>query len=83
MANHKIRRAIALMVLFGFGVSCMLSGCGNNAMQTAKEHVWNNAEYIEGPYDVIVMGTEPEGIAAAVSAARNGLKTLLLGQSVN
>lgn len=29
-------------------------------------------------YDVIVVGGEPEGIAAAVSAARHGLKTLLL-----
>lgn len=28
-------------------------------------------------YDVIVAGTDPEGIAAAVSAARNGLKVLL------
>ncbi len=29
-------------------------------------------------YDVIVVGGEPEGVAAALSAARNGLKTLLL-----
>ncbi|MDF2925056.1 MAG: FAD-dependent oxidoreductase [Paenibacillaceae bacterium] len=29
-------------------------------------------------YDVIVVGTDPEGIAGAVSAARNGLKTLLV-----
>jgi hypothetical protein len=29
-------------------------------------------------YDVIVAGTDPEGIAAAVSAARNGLKVLLV-----
>lgn len=29
-------------------------------------------------YDVIVVGGEPEGIAAALSAARNGLKTLLI-----
>ncbi|MCR4442979.1 MAG: FAD-dependent oxidoreductase [Peptococcaceae bacterium] len=29
-------------------------------------------------YDLIVVGGEPEGIAAAVSAARNGLKTLLI-----
>jgi hypothetical protein len=29
-------------------------------------------------YDVIVVGTDPEGIAAAVSCARNGLKTLLI-----
>lgn len=29
-------------------------------------------------YDVIVIGGEPEGVAAAVSAARNGAKTLLI-----
>lgn len=29
-------------------------------------------------YDVIVVGTDPEGVTAAVSAARNGLKTLLV-----
>lgn len=32
----------------------------------------------EHPYDVIVWGTDPEGIAAAVAAARNGLHTLLV-----
>ncbi|OIJ13048.1 hypothetical protein BKP37_11050 [Anaerobacillus alkalilacustris] len=29
-------------------------------------------------YDVVVIGGEPEGVAAAVSAARNGAKTLLI-----
>ncbi|MGL5675483.1 MAG: FAD-dependent oxidoreductase [Cellulosilyticaceae bacterium] len=29
-------------------------------------------------YDVIVIGSDPEGIAAAVSSARNGMKTLLV-----
>ena len=29
-------------------------------------------------YDVIVVGGEPEGVAAAVSAGRNGMKTLLV-----
>jgi hypothetical protein len=29
-------------------------------------------------YDVIVVGTDPEGLTAAISAARNGLKTLLV-----
>ena len=30
------------------------------------------------PYDVIVWGSDPEGIAAAIAAARNGLHTLLI-----
>lgn len=29
-------------------------------------------------YDVIVVGTDPEGVMAAISASRNGLKTLLV-----
>jgi FAD dependent oxidoreductase len=33
---------------------------------------------LQDSYDVIVVGTDPEGIAAAVSSARNGLKTLLI-----
>ncbi len=32
----------------------------------------------KGAYDVIVAGTDPEGVMAAVSAARNGLKVLLV-----
>ncbi|MCF2938425.1 FAD-dependent oxidoreductase [Paenibacillus alkaliterrae] len=35
-------------------------------------------ETVNETYDVIVAGTDPEGIAAAVSAARNGLKVLLV-----
>lgn len=34
--------------------------------------------YDDDFYDVIVVGGDPEGIAAAVSAARNGAKTLLI-----
>jgi hypothetical protein len=33
---------------------------------------------IKNSYDLIVVGTDPEGITAAISAARNGLKTLLV-----
>ncbi|KKM11303.1 hypothetical protein SY88_09285 [Clostridiales bacterium PH28_bin88] len=31
-----------------------------------------------GPYDIIVVGGEPEGVAAAVAAARSGAKVLLV-----
>lgn len=34
--------------------------------------------YGQEPYDVLVVGGEPEGIAAAVSAARNGARVLLI-----
>jgi len=37
-----------------------------------------NEFYEESLYDVIVVGGDPEGVTAAVSAARNGGKTLLL-----
>ncbi|MCL1805566.1 MAG: FAD-dependent oxidoreductase [Clostridiales bacterium] len=46
-----------------------------------EEIAWVNQESIPRDYDVIVVGAEPEGIAAAVSAARNGMKTLLLEES--
>ncbi|MDR0470062.1 MAG: FAD-dependent oxidoreductase [Peptococcaceae bacterium] len=46
-----------------------------------EEITWVNAEIIATDYDVIVLGAEPEGIAAAVTSARNGMKTLLLESS--
>lgn len=51
-------------------------------IKTADEWAVNELEQIEqeNEYDVIVVGTDPEGIAAAVSAARSGAKTLLLGK---
>lgn len=48
-------------------------------------YYWGGNRITPGPiingqegYHVIVVGGEPEGIAAALSAARNGLKTLLI-----
>lgn len=47
-----------------------------------QDEVEENEEFddmeIEDEYDVIVFGAEPEGIAGAVSAARNGLNVLLV-----
>lgn len=52
----------------------LLGGCKKQAAENPVKR--------QGPiptnYDVIVVGGEPEGIAAALSAARNGLKTLLV-----
>ena len=75
----KKNRIIALCILFCFAFCC-LPGCNSSTMQSVEEIVWNNPAYVQESYDVIVMGTEPEGVAAAVSAARNGMKTLLLGE---
>ena len=78
MINKK--RTIALVILVCFTLSCFVTGCQAEHKQIAEEEIWENPVYVPEPYDVIVMGTEPEGIAAAVSAARNGMKTLLLGE---
>jgi hypothetical protein len=37
-----------------------------------------SVDKLQNHYDVIVVGTDPEGVMAAVSAARNGLHTLLV-----
>ncbi|MCY9592698.1 FAD-dependent oxidoreductase [Paenibacillus chitinolyticus] len=46
------------------------------AQQTLSEV--KSVANLEKQYDVIVVGTDPEGVTAAVSAARNGQKTLLV-----
>ena len=44
----------------------------------ARDKVYTSVKDIDKSYDVIVMGGEPEGVAAAVSSARSGNKTLLV-----
>jgi len=45
-------------------------------LAAAQQNNANNNQVLN--YDLVVVGSDPEGIAAAVSGARNGLKTLLL-----
>lgn len=51
---------------------CGLTGCGDNS-NVAEHPIEDGMDY-----DVIVVGGDPEGVCAAVSSARNGLKTLLI-----
>ena len=51
----------------------LLAGCTGSKGQVAEKPQNEGVDY-----DVIVVGGDPEGICAAVSSARNGLKTLLI-----
>lgn len=54
---------------------------GGLITETKKAEELQKVATVQKPqaqYDTIVVGTDPEGVAAAVSAARNGLKTLLV-----
>lgn len=68
-------------------IALLMSGCRFLFMGESKNMedapVIKNAEKVSDRYDLIVVGSDPEGISAAVSAARNGVKTLLISQSGN
>lgn len=68
-----MKKVIAMLTM----ISVLLTGCGS-AAAPVEEIVFENAPQVSTDYDVIVVGGEPEGISAAVSAARNGMQTLLL-----
>jgi hypothetical protein len=63
MIKNMIKKTTVVFLCLSLGV------CSVPTKAVAKE---------DTVYDLIVVGGEPEGIAAAVSAARNGLHTLLL-----
>ena len=50
---------------------------GLPAPVTPEEAVVESDDRIKDEYDAVVVGTDPEGVMAAVSAARNGLSVLL------
>lgn len=62
---------LSVLLLLAVAI-CGLSGCGDNS-NVAEHPVEDGMDY-----DVIVVGGDPEGVCAAVSSARNGLKTLLI-----
>ena len=54
-------------------------------IEARKLHSWAEGKLSkeDGIYDVVVVGAEPEGISAAISAARLGAKTLLIVEDGN
>lgn len=73
MSNYgRLRAAVSffLLILTFFGFCCV--------SQYFRIKVSKALLAKGGSYDVIVVGTDPEGIAAAVSSARNGMSTLLI-----
>ena len=70
-----LKRAVALIVVLIMVAALIgLTGCGPAKKKSVKGPVIEGAE----AYHVIVAAGEPEGVAAALAAARNGMKTLLV-----
>ena len=64
-----MKKVLALILVLAFS----LSACSFGGTKIAEKPQHDGMDY-----DVIVVGGEPEGVTAAVSAARNGMKTLLI-----
>ena len=72
------------MLLAAACVFCgaLLTGCNSEEpkAETVNEVMITNEENVPEAYDCIVVDGSPEGVTAAISAARNGLDTLLICQ---
>lgn len=74
-------------ILLAAACACALifAGCSSdtateNAPEAVEEITIINEENVPTSYDCIVVDGSPEGVTAAISAARNGLSTLLICQ---
>lgn len=78
--KKKFSALVAMLLI----VTMLFSGCSVGDTTTTAEPeslpTFTNEGTADSDYDVIVVGSDPEGIAAALSAARNGMKTLLLSK---
>jgi len=77
--KKKFSALVAMLLI----VTMLFSGCSGGDTTTAEPEslpIFTNEGTADSDYDVIVVGSDPEGIAAALSAARNGMKTLLLSK---
>ena len=77
--KKKFSALVAMLLI----VTMLFSGCSGGDTTTAEPEslpTFTNEGTADSDYDVIVVGSDPDGIAAALSAARNGMKTLLLSK---
>ena len=77
--KKKFSALVAMLLI----VAMLVTGCSSGTTSTAEPEslpTFTNEGSVDSDYDVIVVGSDPEGIAAALSAARNGMKTLLLSK---
>jgi hypothetical protein len=58
-----------------FGIRPIFTGFTNNKYPKVSRQ---NMKFADNEYGTIVIGSEPEGLASALSSARTGLKTLLI-----
>lgn len=74
--------AVAALGALAYGwASKGKAGSAGTEPHVGKPQELKQVQTVQEPkdaYDLIVVGTDPEGVAAAVSGARNGLKTLLI-----
>ena len=73
--------AVLFAALFWFGLRPLLAG--NTFKSYLKGITTDKYSYADNEYAVAVIGSEPEGIAAAVASARTGLKTILVTEDTN
>ncbi|MHA6482599.1 FAD-dependent oxidoreductase [Paenibacillus sp. strain BS8-2] len=84
--TRKRKKALLLIVLMVIVILAAVAGWlwYQDHNKTVNHHKWQpllevvSIERPEESYDVIVAGTDPEGVAAAISAARNGQRVLLV-----
>ena len=72
-----IAAACACALIF---VGCSSDTVTENTPEAVEEITITNEENVPTSYDCIVVDGSPEGVTAAISAARNGLSTLLICQ---
>lgn len=77
--RRSVLVSAALLLAVGMAVSLLLASPQSEPkLYSLADMTPTVAMQAKPSYDVIVVGTDPEGIAAAIAAARTGLRTLLV-----